>query len=128
MEQTANGIVVEPGSTITITTLARNLALNLTAFAPSAEWTTLSSPIVVVPLGLVSTGTFQAPKAPDRCNIVVEFDFDLVPDAGGDFPAGADYVVTITEKTRAGQSTTIDDPPPVTPPPSVDRPYKFITR
>lgn len=126
MKQTANGIEVAQGSRITIACLARNMGLNLAAFAPSADWGTLSSPIVITDHGLSRSGAFEAPMAPDRCDIVVEINF--LPDAGGNFPAGIDYTISITETTPEGQATTIDDPPPIIPPPIVDRGYKFITR
>lgn len=124
MKQTFDGIVVERGSTITIISLAHNVALNLTAFPAGANWDTANSPIVVTDQGLSRSGTFQAPAAADSCDVVVEFGF--VSDGGGNFPPGIDYVVTITETTPGGQVTTINKPS-VEPPPIVKRPYRFIT-
>ena len=126
MKPSLHGIEVERGSTIIITSLGRNMNQNLTAPPLTAKWGTLNSPIVITNQGLEQRGTFQAPQAPDHCNVVVEFNFKSA--VGGIFPPGMDYVVTITEITPGGQTTTIEDPPPVTPPPFVDRSYRFITR
>ena len=111
--------MVERGSTITITSEARGMDLNLTAFSPTVDFLTSTLPITVTDNGLRRSGVFQATKPNSTGSAMLEFNFRPGDDA-------ATYLVTLTEVTPAGVVTTVTDSPDVTPPPISRRGYTFV--
>jgi hypothetical protein len=70
-----------------------------------ASWDSAS----MSPDGLTETNVFSAPSAGSI--VIVTILYDFVPDSTGNFPAGDQYVQTVTG-SRSGAATPTTIPPP----------------